>query len=296
MLLIVSMRPVSRLSCLSDTPDVFLHSPAMDRDLVRRGMHPPAVVCLRGLVWGRPLVAAAVEAGVAELPCVEVAADPAWRLLETALRLEGRADGYSPAETARMLGFLQDSGADRAEIQAVEPLVRSGGSFAAQAEQYRRLPPALQGLVEQGLVDLKTAAAVAALPQPAVAAFARGAPALSASSRRLLLRQVYEVVRRDSLGAPRAAELVREALEQPDPVEAARRVRHPDLSAMESTLREIVHSCVGSSGVQVDPPPYFEGDSFTVRFRFAGCRSLAEKLAAAGRLVDRCDELFDLLQ
>jgi hypothetical protein len=259
-------------------------------------MHPPAVVCPCGLVWGRALVSAAAEVGVPLLHCVEVAAQPAWRLLETALRLEGRTDAYSPKETARMLAFLQENEADEAAMQVVEPLVRRSGGFAAQAEQYRRLPSGLQDLVEQGVVDLKTAAAVAALPEPAVAAFARGASSLSASNRRLLLRQVYEVVRRDGLAATGAEQVVQKTLEQPDPVEAARRLRYPELTAMESALREIVGSCVGSASVRVDPPPYFEGDAFTVWFRFAGCRSLAAKLAAAQRLVDRCDELFSLLR
>lgn len=296
MLVRVSMRPVSRLSRLPAMPDVFLHSPGVDHELVRRGMHPPVVVCRRGLVWGRALIVAAEEAHVAQLPCVQVPADPAWRLLEIALRLEGRTDAYSPAETAGMLEFLQASGGGRAALQAVEPLVRRHGGFVAQAEQYLRLPPALQDVVERGLVDLKTAVAVAALPEAAVATFARGASALSAGSRRLLLRQVYEVVRREGLAPSGAEALVRETLDQSDPVEAARRRRYPQLTAMEAALWEIVGSCVGSSGVRVDPPPYFEGDAYTVSFRFAGCRSLEEKLAAANRLVERCDELFGLLR
>jgi hypothetical protein len=216
--------------------------------------------------------------------------------LETALRLEGRADGYSPEETARMLRFLRATGAGEEAIRVLDPLVRRNGGFVSPAEQYEGLPRLLQQLVEQGMVDLKTASAVTTLPEPAVAVFAGDASTLSASNRRLFLRQVYEVVQRDALSEAAAKAMVHETFRQPDPVGAVRRLRYPQLAEMESRLQRIVDSCVGGSGVRVEPPPYFEGDAFTLWFRFAGCESLAEKLRAAGRLVAECDGLFKLLR
>ncbi|TFG63894.1 MAG: hypothetical protein E4H36_04420 [Spirochaetales bacterium] len=127
-----------------------------DTRLMELGCHPPLCVADGGrLIWGFPLLKAALRASLTALWCVRVEGDTA-ELLKIALLCEGRKNSYTPAEKAKIRDFLGKHGLyDKAP--EISPLVQERGDFLLQADQYDSLPLSVKGFVDEGLLDLKNA-------------------------------------------------------------------------------------------------------------------------------------------
>jgi hypothetical protein len=156
------------------------------------------------------------------------------------------------------------------------------------------LPRALKNLVAEGQVDLKSATRVQSLPEEV---FDRlGTSSLTFSQRRQFLQELFEVGHKHKLSAQDISGMANQALRDPQPFETIHRLRFPTLTAMEERFSSLERELLKGSGVRLRPPPYYEGDAFTVQFEFNSPKNLARKLSALHSLEGRLDALFELLR
>lgn len=286
--------PVQELLSRSRRFDIFAHSGSADPELLSRDLYRPPAVTPDAVVWGFPQLAEAARTGIGELFCTEVAGSEG-ELLELALRLENRTDAYSWEERAAVLEFMRTAGC-LARTDRIAPLVSAKEYFLPRTEKFLSLPSVLRKLVSANLLDLSSAQGLTGLPEPVARLFLDAGARLSHSARRIVMRMLFEVFRRDRL-SPEALEAVtRRVLESEDPQAEAARLRMPELSRMEASFRRIRSGALTGTGVSLEPPAYFEGGSYTVSFPFSSRSQLEARISALGGLLERSDELFDLLR
>ncbi len=281
----------------------FLSSPAPDPVLLASGLCPPLPIRADELIWGRPLVEAAARLGMAELASLELDVTEGEALL-VALRLEDRRDLYGFPEKEAILnralaavGSAAGSGNPAAEafMEEVGSLVQSEGNFTQATSRYSALEKGPKALVASGLVDLKTAQSLAGLSAAALSALASSAFGLTVSERRTAFRRFAEVARRDGLDETGQLALVDRAFVSGNAMGFFARERFPRLTEIENEFASIRDVALLKSGVTLEPPPFFEGEDFTVSFRFRDPKTLSARIRALSRLEGRCDDLVGLL-
>jgi hypothetical protein len=293
----------AQLYSLASELDIFSDGPPPLPELVAEGLYPPLPVCADTLVWGFTLLRSAKSMGLTQLNCLLLSPRPPAERLGLALKLENRPGGYSWPEKQKMLAYL--AAADDSPASAFPPLSqlleelstliegRRDPQLASRIASFSALPPLIQQLVAEGRIDLKCATRVQELP-PKV--FQRLCSAsLSFSQRRQFLNELYEISRRNGLSQRRIEKIAEGALAQREPQEAIHRLRFPALSELEKRFSNLEQQLLKGSGVRLQPPPYYEGDSYTVTFAFNSDRSLARKLTALRVLQGRLDALLELL-
>ena len=280
---------LAELAGLDAALDLFRASPPVPPELVEAGLHPPLPVCGRFLAWGFPLLAAARAAGKTGLECRLLGERAPAGMLALALRLEARPGDYRWSEKLAMLHYARSRGFGLGELAGLiegrpDPrLEEKVGLFAA-------LPPALRELVEQGSLDLRTAAGLRELPEEVFPLAATSA--LSHSERRSFLGLLRDA-RLDREAALAAA---RAALAGSRPLETLGELASPALAALRREWVAAEESILGGSGVRLEPPAFFEGDRFEVRFSFRSREGLARRLRALARLEARFDDLGSFLR
>ncbi len=288
--------------------------------LFQHGLLPPIPITAGpnpALIWGWPIARRAAELGVAELPSRAIHLNSA-DALSLALQLENRAGCYSWAEQEAMVGYLENAlqrdgardvkgGADTpagteaggVNWPAFSRLVRGDGALTELVGRYRRLGPDLCALVNDKFISLKTGERIARVPTDFLTCHRSALDSLSFSARRQFLELLAELIIQASgteVGAvSEASTRASAALDEHDPVAALRRWRYPTLTQLDEQFRDIRRTALHGTGVDLGAPPYFEGDSFTVSFRFRDCAELEERTRALERLKGSCDQLFGIL-
>jgi hypothetical protein len=279
---------LAELEALDAALDLFQASSPVPAELAGEGLHPPLPVCGSALVWGFPLLAAARAAGKSALECRLLGERPPAAMLALALRLEERAGGYRWSEKLAMHRYARSRGFGLNELSALVE-GRPDPRLEQKLEDLAGLPPALQALVEQGGLDLRTACSLRELPAE-VFALVSGCR-LSHSERRAFLG----LLRDARWGPKQIVETARAALASPRPLEAMGELASP-VGALRRQWAALERSLLGGSGVRLEPPEYFEGEHFEVRFRFRSREGLARRLAALARLEARFDDLASFLR
>lgn len=292
---------LEELEALDPALDLFTASSPVPGELLRAGLVPPLPVSSGLLAWGFALLKAARAAGLDCLACRDLPGLGRAELLELALRLEGRAGAYRWSEKQALLGFARASGFS---LDALAPLIegRAEPRLEERIGQFAGLPPALQRMVEQGELDLRAAVEVRELPEQALKAAAQSG--LSFSERREFLRLLLEIGGRDRLSGAQLDELARTALASRrgaaqagrEALAALRELRSPLLADLRRRWKALERELLSASGVALEPPPYFEGDSIQVSFSFRTRASLSRRLRALDRVEERCDELLSFLR
>jgi hypothetical protein len=280
---------LAELEALDPALDLFRASPPPPPELAEAGLHPPLPVCGGVLVWGFPLLRAARAAGRTVLECRLLGARTPAELLALALRLEARPGAYLWSEKLAMHRYARARGLS---VAALAGLIegRPDPGLEEKVECFARLPAAPAALVEQGVLDLRTASGLRELPEE-VFPLAAGAR-LSHSER----RQFLGLLRDAGLDAPACLAAARAALAGPRPLDALRGLAFPALASLRQQWEDLEESILGGSGVSLRPPEDFEGERFEVRFRFRSREGLARRLAALSRLETRYDELDSFLR
>ncbi|MBN2551362.1 MAG: hypothetical protein JXB06_01275 [Spirochaetales bacterium] len=285
----------AEIDALGRELDIFSGRRAPAPELILKGLYPPLPICAETLIWGFHILRAAQSQKVRQLSCLIIPSCPAAQLLALALKLENRAGSYSWREKEKMLGFLAASEGRPELLQELSPLIENHPDprIADRIASFSALPGELKRLVEEGQIDLRSAARVQSLPEDV---FARlGSSPLSFSRRRQFLNELFEVGGRLKLSGRDISSLARRALEDPKPFETIHRLRFPTLSALEERFSALERELLKGSGVRLHPPPYYEGEAFTVEFEFNSPKTLARKLNALRSLEGRIDALFELL-
>jgi hypothetical protein len=290
-----------RLAELDDALDLFEATPAIDDALLERGLHPPLPVSGDLLVWGFALIRRAARSGIPGLPVRRLPPLPDGELLALALRLEGRPGAYSWGELENLLRFARRGGAPSAAGEAIDlaslsPLIEGHPDprLEDRIERFMGLPAVVKEAVAGGRLELKIAELAAELPEEALERVV--AAPLSFSDRRRFISMLLEVARRDGVAAGALPKLVRGLLERPDPVRALGGLRQPTLAALQARFAALGEELWKGTGVRVDAPPSFEGDGFSVSFRFANPDALDRRLRALHRVAEHAHELFALLR
>jgi hypothetical protein len=279
--------------------DLFPDSPPVPAELLQRGLHPPLAASGRHLVWGFALLAAARAAGVRQLACRRLGPLPPAQMLGLALRLENRAGSFSWREKENLLAYARGPGRSEEgplRLAPLAPLIEGheDAHLDSRLERYASLPAASKRLVAAGQLDLKSARLLGQLPAQ-VLEIAGSAP-LTFSRRRQFLLLLREVARREQLPSAGVTALAARLLAAPRPLAALEGLRFPMLTALRERFEELAAALWRGSGVRVEPPPYFEGGTFSVRLEFASPESLRRKIAVLRKIQGQADELFELLR
>ena len=282
------MLSLAELESLDPALNLFRASPPVPAELLEEGLHPPLPVCGPALAWGFPLLAAARAAGKPGLECRLLGERPPAASLALALRLEARPGAYRWSEKLAMHGYARSRGFDLGLLaRLIEG--RPDPRLERRLDCFAALPPALRALVEEGGLDLRTACGLQGLPAEVFPMAA--ACALSYSERRSFLG----LLRDAGLDPQATLEAARAALASPRPLEALGELASP-VGALRREWAALEESILGGSGVSLEPPEFFEGERFEVRFRFRNREGLARRLAALARLEARFDDLASFLR
>jgi hypothetical protein len=315
----------AEIGSLSRDMDIFSGSPVPDPELIEKKLYPPLPICSDALIWGFHILRAAESWNLRQVNCLVIPSCPRARMLSLALKLENRTGNFSWPEKQRMLAFLGntdgrsagdhrpsqegssgDEGAFVDEDPFVGPAVielfselsrliegHRDPQLAARITAFAALPQGLKALVAEEQADLKTAVRVQSLPE-AVFDGLRGSE-LSFSQRRQFLNELFEVSRKSRLSQTEIGDLAKRAFGDPQPIETVHSLRFPMLTELDRRFAAVAEQPLKGSGVRLSPPPYFEGEAFSVEFGFNSAKSLSRKLSALHALEGRLDALFELL-
>lgn len=286
--------PVDRLKNeFSDVVDCFSGSLAPEPELVRYGLYPPLPICGERLIWGFHIVKTAEESGIHDLFCRRVELD-SLEQLRVALKLENRTGRYSFKEKACFYHYLQQEQCmDRSS--EIVPLVDIHGSFVEQIKQFTRLPALLKEMVDEHLIDIKSASKVQSLPEPVLSLLRYTRQNLSFSSRRMILQWLFEIGQRDNLVPEELAERASTIVNSDNPTSTAESMRFPTLRSLQEEFEQFKQRYIRHSGVELKHPPYFEGETFRIEIPFDSIRQLEKRLSVAQRVREHGDELFKLV-
>lgn len=210
------------------------------------------------------------------------------RLLRLALLAEGRAGRYRWSEIDRVQALA--NGAGRCDLAS---LIDPDRDVTALLPRYRVLNAVLRDALEAGLVDLRTAERVTALPEETVRTLLGLSEALSFSRRRLLLLTCEELVRGGDDRRELVAELGKCAPEKRLELVMAR--RYPRLRRMEAMVEHVRRERLRGTGVRLDPPAQFEGERYRISFDVGSVTELHRRVAAAQQLESDLDDLLGIL-
>ena len=180
-------------------------------------------------------------------------------------------------------------------LDEVAMLVSGDRSFVPTTARYRDLPEPGRAMVADGLIELKQAERIAALPERVLRELRMRTGALSFSRRRQLCTMLYELFRRDSTGEGKLLKLIDEAFLTADPVGYIAKLRYPKLSRLNEHFQAFTQRHLSGTGITCSPPAYFEGEAFSVSFSFRNPEELRKRISALEDMAEDSDELFELL-
>jgi hypothetical protein len=295
----------AEIGALSTELDIFSGGKTPTADLIEKNLYPPLPICSDMLIWGFEILRAAERQHLKGVNCLVIPFCPRVERLSLALKLEDRAGSFSWPEKERMWHFLvasetasEDQSARREvieELTHVSPLIEDhpDSQLGTKIAAFATLPQALKILVGEAQLDLKNAARVRSLPEEVFAGLQSST--LTFSQRRQFLNELFEVSRKAELSQAETKELAGRAIRDPNPLGFVRRLRYPTLSELERRFSQLEEQLLKGSGVRIKPPPYFEGDAFTVEFEFTSGRSFNRRLDTLQTLEGRLDALLQLL-
>jgi hypothetical protein len=288
--------PIDEVQRLDRSLDVFEPSPGPDHELIEKKFYRPVRITTTRIVWGFGTIERIREHGGTEIACIRTPDRGETESLREALVEEDRAGRYSWFEIERIVPLA--GGPDRIDRPIALLLFGERSESAlARLRSFLALPPHARLLVTKSGIDTRTAAAAAELCEETIVRLIDD-PAflgLSQSERRITVELVAEIAGRDRPNDEEELAIVGKALSSQSPVETLRRMRFPHLCGMYNDLVAFRERHFAKSGIDLAPPPHFEGSSFRVSFSFSGKNEFAKKIRRLAAAEDDLDELFRLL-
>jgi hypothetical protein len=297
----------AEIGSLSRELDIFSESRVPDPELMEKKLYPPLPICSGTLIWGFEVLRSAESRSLRQINCLVIPSCPRREMLSLALKLENRAGSFAWQEKQKMLAFLgsEESLSVEEELSAGSTLIEAFSDLSPLIEGHRdpqlaekihsfaALPQGLRALVDVGQVDLKSAVRVQSLPEEVFTGLQRSA--LTFSLRRQFLNELFEVSRKRRLSQKEIGDLAERAFRGQQPIETVHRMRFPLLTELERHFAALEEQLLKGSGVKLSPPPYFEGEAFTVEFEFNSAKSFSRKLNVLHSLEGHLDALFEVL-
>lgn len=256
-------------------------------------IQPPAVGTVasqRVLLWGRETVAIAERLA---LPAVEILDAGLCTPLEAAryaLEMEHRPGRYEAGELVALLDWLEAQGT--VEPDDLRELVDGGKAGAlAQAERIRRLPAEVREMVLCGSITHRHAEQLAELPPTLAEAIIDATGRMSFSERREVIAHCYELIR----GRRSDEAALRSLLAGEEARAELTRLRYPSYTEAKQRLQAYTESHLRGTGVSLEAPTHFEGDTFTLGISFSTAEELKSRLELASRITDRARVPVELL-
>jgi len=263
--------------------------------LLAKELYPPLPLSPQGLVWGYSLLEVAEELAYHELNCVCIREGQVLRLLEMALRLENRSGHFSLFEQERLYLFIKKHQL-LAELVGIMPLIEttSAQAWLERIACFNCFSQPLKLLLTAGLIDFKTAQRYADLPPQVFELFLENQKRLSFSERRLALQYLWEIGKRDQLSPTAILALAQATLTRAAGLRHLWEQRFPKLSGLKAQLACLTAE-LKASGIEVSPPPNFEGEELAFSFGASSPSSFRRKLKALKSFEVKVDQLFKLL-
>lgn len=284
---------VESLGRFSGEFDFFSAPDPLCPNLLHYECPPPLPLMGDHIIWGFPLIKLAAEREMQTLWCVSMDVD-FGKGLRIALMMENRRDRYLWREKVNILRFLRN----HPEIDIDGDLlgqIQTDGSFIPGTEKFLTLPGHLQNLVADSMIDLKTAEQITRLPEKVLNGLHTIFRKLSFSSRKQLLLMLEEIIKRDNVSGDDIFSLANEVSSSEDPLRTVRQMRYPQLTSMEREVQLFREKFLKGSGIELQPPPDFEGNTYWVRFPWRSARQLKRTIQTLSEMEKAGDGLFDLL-
>jgi hypothetical protein len=160
--------------------------------------------------------------------------------------------------------------------------------------RYRRLPTDLQGALDAGTIDIRTAEGIPRELLPRVPELLDGVASLTFSERRQAVRIIVDLLRRGDRSVDDAITLL-EAHGGAALLPALRRIRYPEMTGLDDAIAAFRRRYTHGTGIVVSYPENYEGDAVTVSFRLRSSEEIANRIAALRRMEEGVDELLGLL-
>ena len=290
----IELRSVRELEHLDRSLDIYTRSRTSEihPDIIRKRLYPPVVVTDKRIVWGFGIIRSARHMGEELLLCNKTGEEGMFEALKLSLELENRPRKYSWFEKVRIVKL--SSGKN--QLDEIGNLVegKDDPEWYKRVLLFESLPETLQHLVEEEKLDLKTANDVKGLPPGVFDTIAEGK--ITFSQRRIILRLLKEIAKRDELGDKAVLETLKSAMKHKDPVSYVERLRYPELTGMRERFDSLYKKYLSGSKIRLYPPPYFEGSDFTLQFNFSGKRNFEKKIEYLEKLKGVIDEFLELLR
>jgi len=291
---------IEKLRSFAASFDLFTGSKAIKNELLELGLQPPLPVAGEELIWGFNLLCSAAKAGYSSLPVVRIGKKPLIELLRVAITIEDRAGNFTWGEMEKIYNLLVKKGSSEL-FSSLSPLLlgHEDSRLLARVEQFSSLKTELKALVDDKLIDLKTALHCnnwhAALIEDIGVLLRSGENPPSFSKRRLILNQLLEVSVKHRIPEEKILSLVRNTLNSTDPLKTAQALRFPELTAMEERFLELKGKLLTGTAIKLTSPSFFEGESFNISFSFNSKKALEKKINYLKTFAEKTDELFELL-
>jgi hypothetical protein len=277
--------------------DLFTETRAPDDEILKRELYNPLPLAGDRLVWGFGIARRVEALGLERMLCADIEEERPGELLRLALLLEGRAGRYTWPEKERILDFMKQYGLTDAAAAISEWVEgRREPEFISRVTLYSALDPDLKRLLDDGLIDFKTASRIRDLPHSLFEHLLGSQNALSFSERRLTSLYIAEIIRRDGLPAKQAGELVKKVFADEKPPARAATLRYPRLTDAEKRFTRFKERHLKGSGISLHAPPYYEGSEFHIEFRFRDYSQYVKRADKLSGLKENINELFQILQ
>ncbi len=274
---------------------------------ITNDLYPPLPIYNNMLIWGFHILDRAKKLSKETVMCHILENKSVTDLLVIALSLENRAGQYTFGEQERILKFLTTklpskepdsiyaSKQDYVPREIVTLITgKADPHWQERITEYTKFPPGLKELLNNNLIDFKTATRIKELPKKIFQIILK--KHLSFSERRILLNDFFEIVQRDRIPHNLAIQYFEEIINSPTPLVSLKRKRFPYLSELEDTYTELKRRHLGKKGINITVPQYFEGEKLTITFSVKNRKELNSKIQHLREVETIIDEFFKLLR
>lgn len=290
--------PVAELRRLPQPLRFLEESNAPTPEAIRRELYQPPVLAVlegeRSLIWGVETLRRADSAGVSELWCREF---PELNRLEAAgasLAAENRPGRWELRELAGLVSYLRKD-TDVLEESLRELIDGPKRGLLDQARKAAALDEPIRGMVLSGALTLRHGEELSELPNSLVEAVAEALDTGSFSTRREIVQMSVELYKRHAEEHPEMEATIRGALGSRDPRGELYTLRYPSYTAAREELDRFRNRQLKGSGVRLEEPPNFEGDSFSFVIPFSTPEELERRLESARRAASEIGTITELL-